>query len=272
MRPVVVHARGRIQPRSVEDLSDGAQPLARDALVAAGQALTWQWMFNRGAFTAIPLSRAAAVLVARDPHDGLTDWHERFTRGLAHRMAAELTIASVAAGLMSEAPGPRQAGEDRADDNAELLDSAIEGLLGVFTDLSDGHRTEDIADRVVADTVRTHAALVGTPLRQRTSVERQDGFAVHTVRTASGVLSPSDLEEIRGRVGLPWPARDGERYGRDLGLVRWRATMQARGEQMWCWQERGRGGEEGNVLVTRLWLRSPASRATRGSDSRTRSG
>ncbi|GLZ08380.1 hypothetical protein Acsp03_58460 [Actinomadura sp. NBRC 104412] len=261
MPPLIVRARGGTQPRDVDDVLGGTQRLSREALVAAGQALTWQWMFTHGRFTAIPLDRAVAVLLTDSGGGGPEGWHERFTRGLAHRVAGELTIAAVAAGLLSERSGEGD-GADYADD-AELLGSAIGGLFDVCTDLGEGGHGENPAERIVRDAARTHEALMGTPLRQRISVRWRDGFAVHTVRSVSGNLGRAALEEIRGRIGLPWPSRDGDQVGPDLGVVRWRAAMQARGEQMWCRLE----GE--NALVTELWLRSPARSEPPGSDTRT---
>jgi hypothetical protein len=265
MPPLIVRARGGTQPRDVEDVRGGTRRLSGEALVAAGQALTWQWTFTHGRFTAIPLDRAVAVLLADSGGGGLEGWHERFTRGLAHRVAGELTIASVAAGLLSERSAEGSGGGDGADsaDDAELLGSAIGGLFDVCTDLGEDGHGENPAERIVRDAARTHQALMGTPLRQRVSVRRRDGFTVHTVRSVSGNLGRAALEEIRGRIGLPWPSRDGHQVGPDLGVVRWRAAMQARGEQMWCRLE----GED--ALVTELWLRSPARSEPPGSDTRT---
>ncbi|GAA1785685.1 hypothetical protein [Actinomadura chokoriensis] len=265
MPPLIVRARGGTQPRDVEDVRGGTPRLSGEALVAAGQALTWQLPFTHGRFTAIPLGRAVAVLLDDSGGGGLAGWHERFTRGLAHRVAGELTIASVAAGLLSEHSAEGSGGEDGADsaDDAELLGSAIRGLFDVCIDLGEDGCGESTADRIVRDTARTHQALMGTPLHQRVSVRQRDGFAVHTVRSVSGGIGRAALEEIRGRIGLPWPCRDGDQVGPDLGVARWRAAMQARGEQMWCRLE----GED--ALVTELWLRSPARSEPPGSDTRT---
>ncbi|GAA3973828.1 hypothetical protein GCM10023085_65420 [Actinomadura viridis] len=250
MRHVLVRARAGIPPGRVEDLtSDDGAPLDRDSLVAAGQALSWRSTFTCGPLTAVPLDGTTALIIGPggtdpEPWQDPEPWHDRFARGLAHRMAGELTIASVTAGLLGEAVS-RELGED-----ASLLGSAIEGLAGLLTDLDGARAPDDIADLIVADTVRTHAALLGRPARQQVSARRRGDFTVHTVRSVSGDLARPDLEKARTRVGMPWPTGARNGIGADLGLARWRAVMQARSHQMWCRLE----GE--NALVTDLWLRN----------------
>jgi hypothetical protein len=233
----------------VEDLSaPGAGRLDEDSLVAAGQALTWRSVFTSGSLTAIPLTAASAVLIG---HDGTTQpelWHDRFTRGLAHRMAGELTIASVTAGLIGDAVRGAW-GED-----AELLGSAIDGLARLLTDLEEVRSPGVKADRIVADTVRTHTALLGTVTHQHVSVREHGDFTVHTVRSVCRDLTRSELEPMRARIGLPWPARVTTGVGDQLGLARWRATMQSDGDRLWCRLEAQ------NALVTELWLRNPPER------------
>ncbi|MFF5259916.1 hypothetical protein ACFY4C_13290 [Actinomadura viridis] len=256
MRHVLVRARAGIPPGGVEDLtSDDGTPLDRDSLVAAGQALSWRSTFTCGSLTAIPLDGATALITGPggtdpeprqdpEPWQDPESWHDRFARGLAHRMAGELTIASVTAGLLGEAVS-RELGED-----ASLLGSAIEGLAGLLTDLDGARAPGEIADLIVSDTVRTHVALLGRSARQRISARRRGDYTVHTVRSVSGDLARPDLEKARTRVGMPWPTGARNGVGADLGLARWRTVMQARSHQMWCRLE----GE--NALVTDLWLRN----------------
>jgi hypothetical protein len=242
MRPVVVHARAGVPPRGVQDLSTGSGvPLDQASLVVAGQALTWQSAFTSGPITAIPLTVASAVLFA--DASGPDQWHDRFARGVAHRMAGELAIASVTAGLLGG-----EAGED-----AELLGSAIDGLTRLLIDIERLQAPEqaDGSDhQIVADAATTHAALLGTLTDQRISVREHGEFAVHTVRSVSADLGRGDLQRVLVRVGLPWPTHSEAGVGRDLGLARWRATFQAHGHQMWCRVDE-------NALVTELWLRDP---------------
>ncbi|WP_433467313.1 hypothetical protein ACQPZP_09360 [Spirillospora sp. CA-142024] len=242
MLPVVVHARAGVQPSGVDDLSvPGGGSLDRDSLVAAGQALTWRSVFTSGSLTAIPLTAASAVLVDRDAGTPAELWHDRFTRGFAYRMAGELTIASVTAGLLGEA----------ASEDVKLLGSAIDGLARLLTDLEEVRSPGVRAEQIVADTVRTHNALLGGLMRPQVSAREQGDFTVHTVRSVSRHLTRSDLEPMRARIGLPWPARVTNGVGDHLGLARWRITMQSNGDQMWCRLEAQ------NVLVTELWLRNP---------------
>lgn len=241
--PVLVHAQEGLPPRGVEDLTGGGGAvLDRDLLVAAGQAMTWQAPYAIGSLVAIPLTRASAVTFHHPERAGVERWHDRFSRGLAHRMAVELTIASVTAGLLDEV-ATAQAGEDAA-----MLGSAIDGLARLLADLQGARRSEDIRSMIVADTMRTHDALLGGAACQRVSVRRNGDFVVHTVRSASRRLERGDLEGVRARVGLPWPALVGDVVGEDLGLARWRATMQARGHQLWSRLE----GKD--TLVTELWF------------------
>ncbi|HEY8482063.1 MAG TPA: hypothetical protein VIL71_19725 [Spirillospora sp.] len=249
MLPVVVYARAGVPPSRIEDLTGPDQAeLDRDSLVAAGQALTWRSVFTSGKRTAIPLTAASAVLVGRDEGVIAETWHDRFTRGLAHRMAGELTIASVTASLIGDAVRG-QRGED-----AELLGSAIEGLGRLLTDLEEVRAPGEKAERIVADTVRTHAALLGSLAHQQVTSREEGEFTVHTVRSVSRHLTRSDLEPMRTRVGLPWPAHVTDGVGDHLGLARWRTTMQADGDQLWCRLEAQ------NALVTELWLRTPPER------------
>ncbi|TDC42550.1 hypothetical protein E1281_36070 [Actinomadura sp. KC345] len=246
MLPVVVHARAGVQPGGVEDLScSGEAGLDRDSLVAVGQALTWRSVFTSGELTAIPLTTASAVLVGRDEGTPPETWHDRFTRGLAHRMAGELTIASVTANLIGEAV------RGQGSEDAELLGSAIDGLSRLLTDLEEMRAPDVKAERIVADTVQTHTALLGTLAHQQVSAREQGAFTVHTVRSVSRHLTRSDLEPMRARIGLPWPAYVTDGVGDHLGLARWRTTMQSAGDQLWCRLEAQ------NALVTELWLRSP---------------
>ncbi|GGQ22541.1 hypothetical protein [Actinomadura coerulea] len=246
MVPVVVHARAGVPPCGVEDLSGPAGgTLDRETLVAAGQALTWRSVFTSGSLTAIPLTAASAVIIGHDAETPPELWHDRFTRGFAHRMAGELTIASVTAGLLGETVSGNR------DEDAKLLGSAIDGLARLLTDLEEACSPGEKADRIVADTVRTHSALLGVLAHQQVSARDQGEFTVHTVRSVARHLTRSDLEPMRARIGLPWPARVTSGVGDQLGLARWRATMQSDGDQMWCRLEAQ------NVLVTELWLRNP---------------
>jgi hypothetical protein len=95
MRPLVIHTETGLPPRRLEDLIviDGPPP-ERDALIAAGQALTWRSTFTTGSLTAIPLSGASALIVAFTREPGQECWDDRFARGFAHRLAGELTIAT----------------------------------------------------------------------------------------------------------------------------------------------------------------------------------
>jgi hypothetical protein len=251
MRPVYVHARAGVPPRRVEDLVGGhGAPLHRDWLVAAGQALTWQSAFTRGPLSAIPLTGTSAVIFRHHGEPGLGGWHARFARGLAHRMAGELTIASVAAGLLN---GDRS-GDGPAED-AELLGSALEGLSRLLIDLDEARALES-AEEILADAVRTHTALLDGIIAQRVSAHAQGDFTVHTVRSICEGVSRDELERVRTRVGLPWPTREGNRngVGGELGLARWLTAVQLHGHQMW-------GRLEGeNSLVTELWLRRPPAR------------
>jgi hypothetical protein len=246
MRSTAVHARAGSPPRDVEDLSgDGEGSLNRASLVVAGQALTWQSVFSYGSLTAIPTSRTSALLVRHDDEDtGLEHWHDRFALGLAHRMKGELCIAAVAARLLAEAAG------GDSEEDAELLTSAIDGFAGMLADL-EMRTSEGVADRMVADALRTHAVLLGRLVHQQVSVREQEEFTIHTVRSVSAHLTRCELERLPGQVGLPWPTRPRNGVGRDLGMARWRATMQSHGHQMWCRVE----GK--NALVTELWLRAP---------------
>jgi hypothetical protein len=172
-------------------------------------------------------------------------WHDRFTLGFAHRMAVELTIASVTA----ELAGPR------LGENAGMLGSAIDGLSRLLTDLEGVRGLEESRDLIVADAMRTHDVLLGGLKDQRVSVRRRGAFAVRSVRSVPRRPDGSDLEALRARVGLPWPARVGDGIGEDLGLARWRATMQAHGHLLWSRLE-GRSS-----LVTELWLHDPCEEA-----------
>ena len=246
-RPILVHARTGSPPSGVDDLEcgDGA-PLDRDALGAAGQALVWQSPFTLGSVLAVPLTRASAVTFDHPEPAGVERWHERFVRGFAHRMAIELTIASVTAELVGETDAA-QPGED-----AQMLTSAITGLTRLLGDLETVRGPEECTGMIVADTVRTHDALLGGPGAQEVSARRRGAFTVHAVRSVPRRPECCDMEEARARVGLPWPTRVGGGIGEDLGLARWRATMQAHGHQLWSRLD------ERNALVTELWLRDPA--------------
>lgn len=253
MLPLVVYAPTGVPPSGVADLSArNGSSVDRDGLVAAGQALTWQWPFGYGARIAIPLDATTAVVVGDGRGTGMDLWYERFARGLAHRIAGELTIASVSAGLLGETLG------SESGEGVGLLGSAIEGLGRVLGDVDDMWNPAKAADQIVSDAVRTHVALLSGPADQRVTVREDGEFTVHTVWSVSAHLARADLERIRTRIGLPWPARTRNGVGPDLGLVRWRATLQAHGGQMWCRLE----GE--NVLVTELWLRAPRSSASPG--------
>ncbi|WP_329246127.1 hypothetical protein OG417_51075 [Actinoallomurus sp. NBC_01490] len=257
MRPVLIYAQEGFLPRGVEDLTAGVGlAVDHDSLVAAGQALTWRSTFTVGSIIAVPLTETSAVIVDFGGERGPERWSDRFARGLGHRLAGELTIASVTAGLLVGA-----AMGDAAED-AKLLGSAIDGLTGLLTDLEHIWMPEETAERIVADTVQTHLALLGSVADQRVSVRPRGDFTVHSVRSLSGELGRADLERVRPRVGLPWPARAGDGVGGDLGLARWCKAMQVRGHQMWCRLE------DDKALVTDLWLRNrPEERY-----SRTRSG
>lgn len=186
-------------PGGVEDLDgDGPVPLHRDWLVIAGQAMIWQAPFTSGRLTAVPMDGASAVLVRTESGAGLNRWHDRFARGPAHRMAGEPAIASVTAGLLGEA-GRAECGEE-----AGLLDSALEGLTRLPADPSDARMSMETADRIVADTVCTHKALIGGIIHQSVTVTERPGFTVHTVRSVTDEMSTAELERIRERIGLPW--------------------------------------------------------------------
>ncbi|MDL4772966.1 MULTISPECIES: hypothetical protein [Thermomonosporaceae] len=243
MHPLLVHTRVEVPPRGVQDLTvDDGLVAGRDSLVAAGQALTWRSRFTSGSRTAIPLSATCAVVVARE-EPAREDWHDRLIRGLAHRLAGELTIATFCAGGR-DVSAPEEAAED-----AELLASAIDGLGRLLADLEDTQTPEETADRIVADAVGTHLALVGAVADQQVTVRHGAEFTVHSVRSVSADMTRSDLEEARSRIGLPWPAQAGTSVGEELGLARWCIAMQLRGHQMWCRLE----GDD--ALVTDLWLR-----------------
>ncbi|TDD85606.1 hypothetical protein E1293_10900 [Actinomadura darangshiensis] len=241
-----VHSQAGVPPSRVEDLASGdGTAVDRHPLVVAGQALTWQTTFTSGSATAVPVSGASAVVFNHDDGTGQGRWNRRFARGFAHRMAGELTIASVTVGLLDETAGAE------ADEDAEMLGSAVDGLARLLTDLEDSQAPEESADRIVADALSTHAALMGPLIEQRVTVRQRDEFTVHTVRSVSADLRGPALERLRARVGLPWPARVENGVGVDLGLARWCTTMQVNGHQMWSRLE------EGTALVTDLWLRSP---------------
>lgn len=247
MRATVVHARAGYPPGGVEDLSvTGQDALDRDSLVIAGQALTWQSVFSCGPITAVPVSSTCALLVRHNEDAGLDKWHDRFTLGLAHRMKGELSIAAVTAKLLAEAAGG-DSGED-----AELLASAIDGFAALLADLEVKRAPEGTGDRIVADALRTHTVLLGSGLEnQQVSVREHGEFTIHTVRSGSAHLTRSELEGLRAQIGLPWPTRPKNGVGRDLGMARWRTTVQSQRHQMWC------RVEETNALVTELWLRAP---------------
>ncbi len=233
MRPVVISARAGVPPTRLRDLGPG---LDEPLLVAAGQALTWGSPFSRDGVTAIPLDRASAVVV--DNAAGAEQWYARFARGLAHSMAGEFTVAAVAAGTVTG-----------ASEKAEL-DWAIGGLGRLLKHLED---PRDMG-RIVGDTARTHVALLGRVDDQRVEAEKKGEFTVHTVRSKAAL--PSDeLERARTRIGQPWPTRVESTVGRELGLARWRRTVQDGGHQMWC------RVEDDDTLVTELWLRHPRAAA-----------
>jgi hypothetical protein len=223
--------------------------LDRDVLVAAGQALTWQSPFMLGSVLAVPLTRASAAAFDHPELVGADRWHDRFGRGVAHQMAIELSIASVTAELVGEAAGPQLA------EDARMLVSAITGLAHLLQDLGGVRRPEECKSMIVADTMRTHNVLLGGLSHQEVSVRRGGAFAVHTVRSVPQRPERCDMDGVRARVGLPWPSQVGDGIGEDLGLARWRATMQAHRHQVWSRLE-GR-----NALVTELWLRDPAGAA-----------
>ncbi|WP_433183013.1 hypothetical protein [Actinoallomurus sp. CA-150999] len=249
MRSTVVRARAGSPPRGVEDLSgDDEDHLDRESLVLAGQALTWQSVFSSGALTAVPLSGTSALLVRLDEETRPEEWHDRFVMGLVHRMKGELSIAAVTARLLAEA-----AGEDSGDDT-ELLASAIDGFVGLLGELEEARTPEGLAEQMVRDVLRTHTALLNGLEHQQVSVREHEEFTIHTVRSASAHLTRSELERLGRQVGLPWPARPKNGLGRDLGMARWRATVQSQRHQMWCRVEKK------NVLVTELWFREPRKR------------
>ncbi|MFG2084851.1 MULTISPECIES: hypothetical protein [unclassified Spirillospora] len=242
-----MHARTGSPPTGVEDLECGdGSPPDRDALVAAGQALTWQSPFTLGSVLAVPLTRASAVTFDHPELAGVDRWHDRFLRGFAHRMAIELTIASVTAELVGET-AEAQPGED-----VRMLGSAITGLGQLLKDLGVVRRPEECKSMIVADTMRTHDVLLGGLGSQEVSLRRRGAFAVHTVRSVPQRPERCDLDVARAQVGLPWPTRVGGGIGEDLGLARWRTTMQALGHQVWSRLE------ERDALVTELWLRDLA--------------
>jgi hypothetical protein len=244
MHPQFVHARVEAPPRGVQDLTVDTAAADPDSLVAAGQALTWRARFTAGSRTAIPLSATCAVVVEREepPPEG---WYGRFIRGLAHRLAGELTIATFGAGGR-DAPA---SGDDA--DCAELLGSAIDGLGRLLADLEDAQTPEETAERIVADTAGTHLALLGAVADQRVAVRHEAGFTVHSVRSVAADTTRADLERARSRIGLPWPSQAGTSVGEGLGLARWCTAMQVRGHQMWS---RLQGDD---ALVTDLWIRDP---------------
>jgi hypothetical protein len=241
MHPQFVHSRGESPPRGVEDLTvDTAAD--RDSLVAAGQALIWRARFTAGSRTAIPLSATCAVVVECE-EPAWEGWHERFARGLAHRLAGELTLATFGAG---EEAVPAAGGDA---DCTKLLGSAIDGLGRLLADLEDAQTPEETVERMVADTADTHLALLGAVADQRVAVRREAGFTVHSVRSFAAGATWADLERARSRVGLPWPSQAGTSVGAELGLARWCTAMQVRGNQMWSRLQ------DGDALVTDLWLR-----------------
>jgi hypothetical protein len=248
MHPQFVHARLDSPPRGVQDLivDDTAdRDSLADSLVAAGQALTWRARFTAGSRTAIPLSATCAVVVEREEPAPTEGWHDRFVRGLAHRLAGELTIATFGAGDRAAAAPAEDA------DCTELLGSAIDGLGRLLADLEDAQTPEETAERMVADTAGTHQALLGAVADQRVAVRQEAGFTVHSVRSVAEGATLADLERARVRVGLPWPSQAGTSVGEELGLARWCTAMQVRGHQMWS---RLQGDD---ALVTDLWLRDP---------------
>ncbi|SFQ45943.1 hypothetical protein K8Z49_27510 [Actinomadura madurae] len=258
MLPVCVHSRSGVPPGRVDDLTgDLGAVLDKESLITAGQAMSWQSTFTCGAVTAVPLTPASAMIFKTPGPADPQRWHDRFTRGLAHRMAGELTIAAVTTELLGHAA----MGDTNED--AVLLGSAIDALGRLLADLTEAQRPEEGADRIVTDAKRTHEALLGV-VRQRVHVRRQKEFTVHTVRSVTKDRNRADLERAVARVGLPWPSRAGQGIGGELGLARWRAAMQAHGHQMWSRTERE------DVLVTELWLRDPPE--ARGSGSRIPSG
>ncbi|KAB2385929.1 hypothetical protein [Actinomadura montaniterrae] len=227
----------------MDDLtSENGTALDPDTLVVAGQALTWQAPFTSGPLTALPLTETSAVVFGNDDAVDPTRWHDRFARGLTHRMAGEITIATVSRGLLDEVAGEHE--------ENEMLGSAIDGLAQLLTELEEAQGREAPAARIVADACNTHAALMGTLTDQRTSVRSEGGFTVHTVRSTSADLRRPALERVRARVGLPWPTRRGDGVGGELGLARWCTVMQMSGHQMWSRLEHEA------VLVTDLWLRN----------------
>ncbi|MEV5751286.1 hypothetical protein AB0L00_25985 [Actinoallomurus sp. NPDC052308] len=249
MLPTVVHAKAGSPPRGVEDLSgDGEDSLDRESLILAGQALTWQSVFSSGPLTAIPLSGTSALLVRHDGETRPEEWHDRFVLGLVHRMKGELSIAAVTARLLAEA-----ADEDSGEDT-ELLASAIDGFAGLLGELEEERRPGGLAEQMVRDVLRTHAALLGL-VHQQVSVRRHEEYTIHTIRSVSAHLTRSEIERLGRQVGLPWPARPKNGIGRDLGMARWRTTMESQRHQMWCRVEKK------NVLVTELWLRGPQERS-----------
>jgi hypothetical protein len=223
--------------------------LDRDALVAAGQALTWQSPFTLGSVLAVPLTRSSAATFDHPELVGADRWHDRFARGLAHRMAIELSIASVTAQLVGEAAGPQLA------EDARMLVSAITGLAHLLQDLGGVRRPEECKSMIVADTMRTHDVLLGGFSYQKVSVRRAGAFAVHTVRSVPQRPERCDMDGVRAQVCLPWPTRVGDGIGDDLGLGRWRATIQAHRHQVWSRLEGS------DALVTEVWLRDPAGAA-----------
>jgi hypothetical protein len=243
----LVRAAAGCPPSSVGDLSvNGPGALDQDSLVVAGQALTWQSVFSYGPLTAVPVSSTSALLVRHDGEAGPEQWHDRFALGLAHRMKGELSIAAVTARLLTEAVD----GYSRED--AELLTSAIDGFTALLADLEVVSAPEDIAEWIVADALRTHTVLLGDGLvHQQVSSQEYGEFTIRTVRSDSAHRTRSELERLRTQVGLPWPTRPKNGVGRDLGMARWRSTVQGHRHQMWCRVE----GK--NALVTELWLRNP---------------
>ncbi|KAB2388846.1 hypothetical protein [Actinomadura montaniterrae] len=158
-----------------------------------------------------------------------------------------MTIASVTAGLLDEAAGMTE--------DSEMLGCVVDGLAWLLTEVEEAQMMEVPAARIVADTLSTHAALVGALTDEQVSERRQGDFTIHTVRSTSAGLRRPALERARARDGLPWPTRVENGLGSDLGLARWCTAMQAHGHQMWSRLE------DEATLVTDLWLRNhPASR------------
>lgn len=255
-RQITVDTETGLPPSGPGDLRSANGPVEEAVLVVAGQALTWRTVHRVGSAMAIPVAPGRAIVLIGDLGPEAELWQRAYGRGFAHRMAGELTVASVTAGSLAQ-----DLGED-----GELLGSAIQTLGALVAELEEiggarvlGTDPAELPDMIVHDAARTHAALLGPLSDQRIEVRTEGEFSVHSVASEpDSAVEAADLERARARVGLPWPSRMATSLGRDLGLARWHAVMQGRDDRMWC------RVDDGTVLVTELWVRS----RERGSRSR----